>query len=279
MFADIQKKLNGESLCFISAFLTLFKILSLRSNLGIDLMFKWILAILGLMFYKFPGAILGFIIGSFIDNMYGSRKSRPIFSSGGSTVSPGDFELNLLSLASLVIKADGNVSQTELDYVRAYFVQAYGKERANATFRTFNEVIKNREISAQRIGLYLQQRTRYEVRLQIIHFLFSIAKADGHVSNAEVNMLHEISSYLNIMKRDFESIKAMFFKSVDNSYTILEIEKSATDAEVKKAFRTMAKKYHPDKLQHMDEAYRKGAEEKFRKVQEAYEHIQKERGT
>lgn len=242
-------------------------------------MFKWILAFLGYMFYRFPGAILGFIIGSFIDNMYGSRvKVNTTFSSRDSKVSPGDFELNLLSLASLVIKSDGKVSQTELDYVRAYFVQAYGKDKANATFRTFNDVIKNREISAQRIGLYLQQRTRYEVRLQIIHFLFSIAKADGHVSNAELNMLYEISGYLNLMKRDFESIKAMFFKSVDNSYTILEIEKSATDAEVKKAFRTMAKKYHPDKLQHMDEAYRKGAEEKFRKVQEAYEHIQKERG-
>ncbi len=242
-------------------------------------MFKWILAFLGYMFYRFPGAILGFIIGTFIDNMYSSRRrfTSP-FSQGESRVSPGDFELNLLSLASLVIKADGNVSQSELDYVRAYFVQAYGKERANATFRTFNEVIKKREISAQRIGLFLQQRTRYEVRLQIIHFLFSIAKADGHVSNAEMNMLYEISGYLNLMKRDFESIKAMFFKSVDNSYTILEIEKSATDAEVKKAFRTMAKKYHPDKLQHMDEVYRKGAEEKFRKVQEAYEHIQKERG-
>lgn len=248
-------------------------------NLRIDFMFKWILAILGYMFYRFPGAILGFIIGSFIDNMYGARKgSRPTFSGGGSQVSPGDFELNLLSLASLVIKSDGSVSQTELDYVRAYFVQAYGKERANATFRTFNDVIKNREISAERIGLYLQQRTRYEVRLQIIHFLFSIAKADGRVSNAELNMLYEISSYLNIMKRDFESIKAMFFKSVDNSYIILEIDKGASDVEVKKAFRTMAKKYHPDKLQHMDEAYRKGAEEKFRKVQEAYEHIQKERG-
>ena len=158
-------------------------------------------------------------------------------------------------------------------------MQAYGKERANATFRTFNDVIKNREISASRIGLYLQQRTRYEVRLQIVHFLFSIANADGHVSNAELNMLYEIAGYLNIVKRDFESIKAMFFKSADNAYKILEIEKSATDAEVKKAFREMAKKYHPDKLQHMDEAYRKGAEEKFRKVQEAYEHIQKERGT
>ena len=70
----------------------------------------------------------------------------------------------------------------------------------------------------------------------------------------------------------------MFFQTADNAYKILEIEKTATDAEVKKAFRTMAKKYHPDKLQHMDEAYRRGAEDKFRKVQEAYEHIPKERG-
>lgn len=242
-------------------------------------MFKWILALAGYMFFRFPGAILGFILGTLIDNWNRSSGGfKTVFSGEGESVSPGDFELNLLSLASLVIKADGKVSQTELDYVRAYFVQAYGKERANATFRTFNEVIKNREVSGQRIGLYLQQRTRYEVRLQILHFLFSIAKADGLVSQAELNALHEISGYLNLMKRDFESIKAMFFKSADNAYKILEIEKTATDAEVKKAFRSMAKKYHPDKLQHMDEAYRKGAQEKFTKVQEAYEHIQKERG-
>src|SRR5690606_29321475 len=158
----------------------------------------------GYMLYRFPGAVLGFIVGTLIDNMSGSsRRFQTVFSQQESRVSPGDFELNLLSLASLVIRSDGKVSQTELDYVRAYFVQAYGKERANATFRTFNEVIKNREISAQRIGLYLQQRTRYEVRLQILHFLFSIAKADGHVSNAELNALHEISSYLNLMTRDF----------------------------------------------------------------------------
>lgn len=236
-------------------------------------MFKWILAVVGFMFFRYPGAILGFIIGTLIDNW-----KRPSAGFQDQKVTPGDFELNLLSLASLVIKADGKVSQTELDYVRAYFVQAYGKERANATFRTFNEVIKSREISGQRIGLYLQKRTRYEVRLQILHFLFSIAKADGLVSEAELRELSEISSHLNLMRRDFESIKAMFFKSADNAYKILEIEKSATDAEVKKAFRTMAKKYHPDKLQHMDEAYRKGAQEKFTKVQEAYEHIQKERG-
>lgn len=245
----------------------------------LECMFKWILAVMGYMFFRYPGAILGFILGTVIDNWNRSSKGfNSVFTSQGQTVSPGDFELNLLSLASLVIKADGQVSQTELDYVRAYFVQAYGKERANATFRTFNEVIKNREISAQRIGLYLQQRTKYEVRLQILHFLFSIAQADGNVSDSELSQLQSIARFLALNNRDFESIKAMFFKSADNAYKILEIEKSATDAEVKKAFRTMAKKYHPDKLQHMDAAYQKGAQDKFTKVQEAYEQIQKERG-
>ena len=193
-------------------------------------------------------------------------------------MSPADFELNLLSLASLVIKADGTVNQSELDYVRQYFVQAYGKERANATFKVFNEVIKKREISAQRIGGLFRQRMRYESRLQVVHFLFSIANADGHVSASEVQEISKIAGYMGLQMRDFESIKAMFFKNPDSAYKILEVERSASVPEIKKAYREMVKKYHPDKLQHMDEVYRKGAEEKFRKVQEAYEQLQKERG-
>ncbi len=242
-------------------------------------MIKWFAAIIGYMYFRLPGAILGFIIGTIIDNWSRSHGGfRGIFGQGERQVSPGDFELNLLSLSALVIKADGKVSQTEMDYVRSYFVQAYGKERANAIFRTFNEVIKERELSAARISQYLAHKTQYPARLQITHFLFGIAKADGRVSEAEARIIQEIASYLRIKNKDFESIKAMFFKSVDNAYKILEIEKTASNEEVKKAFREMAKKYHPDKLGHMDEAYRKGAEEKFRKVQEAYEHIQKERG-
>ena len=195
-----------------------------------------------------------------------------------SSVSPADFELNLLSLCSVVIKADGKVSQSEMDYVQRYFVSTYGKEKANAIFRTFNEVIKKREISTQRICDYMNLRTRVEVRLQLIHFLFGIAQADGSVSPAEINKIQEIAGYLRIGIQDFESIKAMFIKSADNAYKILEIEKSASDDEVKKAYRTMAKKYHPDRVNNEDEAIKKGAEEKFKEVQIAYETIQKERG-
>ncbi len=244
-------------------------------------MFKWIGAIIGFSFRGFVGAVIGFVVGSLLDTLFGGnnaqRAQRRFKAEFQGNVSPGDFELNLLSLASIVIKADGKVKQSELDYVRQYFVKSYGKERANATFRTFNEVIKKREISAQRICEYIRPRLSYEVRLQVLHFLFAIANSDGHVSDAEKNTLLEIARYLQIYRKDFESIQAMFVKSADDAYTILEVDKNASNDEIKKAYRQMAKKYHPDKLQHMDEAYQKGAQEKFTKVQEAYERIQKER--
>ena len=240
-------------------------------------MIKWFAAFVGLMFYGFRGAIIGFIVGSLIDMLTRSGGGFRIFTQE-QQVTPGDFELHLLTLSAIVIKADGRVSQQEMDYVRNYFVQAYGKERANAVFRTFNEVVKSRELDEARIAQFLAVRTQYAARLQIVHFLFSIANADGRVSEAEARQIRSIAGHLRIGVKDYESLHAMFFRTTDNAYKILEIDKSATDAEVKKAYREMAKKYHPDKLQHMDEAYRKGAEEKFRRVQEAYEQIQKERG-
>ncbi|MFK5982055.1 MAG: TerB family tellurite resistance protein [Flavobacteriaceae bacterium] len=221
------------------------------------------------------------IIGYFLYRVFfsGSTKGsrQTVYTQQRQKVST-DFELNLLSLASIVIKSDGIVNQKELDFVRQYFVQAYGKERANNTFKIFNEEIKKKGLSAAEICNNLRSVMRYESRLQILHFLFSIAKADGFVSDVEVREINKISRFLGIDLRDFESIKAMFFSNPDSAYKILEIDRSATTAEIKTAYRTMVKKYHPDKLQHMDEVYRNGAEEKFRKVQESYEKIQQERG-
>ena len=242
-------------------------------------MIRWVAAIIGYSLFRFPGAILGFLVGSFFERANPKNSSaRTIFTQTKRGVSSAEFELNLLSLASIVIKADGIVNQKELDFVRKYFVQAYGKEHANAVFKVFNDEVKKKQLSAQKISSFLRSKIRYESRLQILHFLFSIANADGHVSEPEVKEINLIAGYLAINLRDFESIKAMFFNKPDRAYRILEVEKTASPAEIKKAYRTMVKKYHPDKLQNMDEVYRKGAEQKFRKVQEAYEQLQKEIG-
>ena len=184
----------------------------------------------------------------------------------------------MLMLSAIVIKADGKVSQRELDFVRQQFVTMYGKQRANNAFKLFNGIIKNQNISSRQICMQIQRNMDHASRLQLLHYLFGIARSDNHVHEAEVNTIRKMAGYMYINMSDFESIKAMFFNDIDNAYKILEIEKSATEEEVKKAFRKMAKKYHPDKVQHLGKEHIKGAEEKFGEVKDAYEQIQQERG-
>ena len=66
--------------------------------------------------------------------------------------------------------------------------------------------------------------------------------------------------------------------SLDDCYKILEVSPDATDEEVKKAYRVAAMKHHPDKVSHLGEDVRKKAEEKFAKVNEAYDKIKAARG-
>lgn len=257
---------------------------------------QWIGAGLGWTFGGPIGAIIGWVVGNaldsgastFFDEFDGQKKSnRPkrVHSkrstsrrSQEKTTQSGDFEISLLMLSAIVIKADGKTDQKELDYVRQQFVSMYGKQRANNAFKLFNGIMKKKGISTRQICMQIQRNMDHPSRLQLLHYLFGIAQADGHVSEDEVNSIRKMAGYMYINLSDFESIKAMFFSDTNNAYKILEIEKDATDDEVKKAFRTMAKKYHPDKVQHLGEEHVEGAEEKFRKVKQAYEQIQQERG-
>ncbi|HUH28331.1 TerB family tellurite resistance protein [Gelidibacter sp.] len=249
---------------------------------------KWIGAGLGWSFGGPIGAIIGLVLGSIIDSVSESgtpllgdwqtkQKNQPTYRRQAQPqTQPGDFEVSLLILASVVIKADGHQDQRELDFVRQQFVNMYGQERANKAFKLFKG-INQQQIPVRQVCMQIQQMMDHASRLQLLHFLFGIARADGMVTDSEVNQIHTISGYLGISSRDYESIKAMFYDSSDNAYKILEITKEATNDEIKTAYRKMAKKYHPDRVIHLGEAHQKGAVEKFRQVQEAYEKLQKER--
>ena len=233
---------------------------------------KWIGASIGWSFGGPIGAIIGMAVGSLLD---ASSKSGVGLNKSQTATRSGDFEVSLLVLASVVIKADGKQDQREMDFVRAQFVQMYGKERANQAFKLFKEISKQTNIPTRQVCLQIRQMMDHASRLQLLHFLFGIAKSDNHVDESEVKVIASIASYLGVSVKDFESIKAMFYKSSDMAYKILEIDSSATKPEIKAAYRKMAKKYHPDKVLHLGKEHQKGAEEKFRKVQEAYEQLQK----
>lgn len=246
---------------------------------------KWLGAGLGFTLGGPIGAAIGFAIGSFVDGFsekdlvleQGEYQQKTRTNRKSVNTQSGDFEMSLLVLASIVIKADGKIDQKELDFVRSQFLSMYGKERANNAFKLFKGIVK-KEISARQVCMQIREHMSHASRLQLLHFLFGIAKADGFVTEIEVEEIKKIAGYLYINDRDYTSIKAMFYNESDNAYKILEITKSATDDEVKKSYRKMVKKYHPDKLQDLGEEHLKGAQQKFQSVQEAYDRIKKERG-
>lgn len=240
---------------------------------------KWLGAGLGFTLGGPMGSVLGFAVGSFIDGF--SKEDLELarrYGTTSSNVQSGDFEISLLLLSSVVIKADGKINESELSYVRDHFKRMYGEERANNAFKLFKGFIKSNQVSTPQICAQIRQNLTHASRLQLVHFLFGIANADGAVHEVEVNAIKTIAGYLYVNPHDFESIKAMFYNSSDSAYRILEIEKTAANDEIKLAYRKMAKKYHPDKLQHLGDEHVKGAEEKFKQVSKAYEEIQKERG-
>jgi DnaJ like chaperone protein len=118
----------------------------------------------------------------------------------------------------------------------------------------------------------------YSVKLQMLHYLFGIASSDALYHPDEVAIIEDISRYMGISQSDYQSVKAMFVKNPGWAYDVLEITSSATNDEVKKAYRELAKKHHPDKVGHLGEDVRRAATEKFQKINAAYEEVKKQRG-
>ena len=237
---------------------------------------KWLGGGLGWALGGPIGAILGFAVGSAIDSVV-SVDGDVVISHPNHRNKPNDFSLGLLVLIAAVMKADGKVVKSELDYVKQFFLKQFGSNHTQELLITLRDILQ-KEIPVHEVCLQIKTYTLYPARLQLIHLLFGVAAVDGHVHHNELNVIQQIASYLGIKPNDFASIKAMFFKEVDGDYKILEIDKDVTDEEVKKAYRRMAVKYHPDKVSHLGNEFQHSAKEKFQKVQEAYENIKKQRG-
>jgi DnaJ like chaperone protein len=234
---------------------------------------KWLGGGLGFVMGGPIGGLLGFLVGSMVDN---TTVSASTYTSTPSRTTPGAFGVSLLVLIAAVMKADGKVVKSELDYVKQFFVRQFGRDSAAEASMMLKDLLK-KNIPLMDVCQQISSNMDYSSRLQLLQLLFNVSLADGSVHPSELEIINRISGYLGISSTDFMSIKNMFVPETDSSYKILEIERTASDDEVKKAYRRMAMKYHPDKVSHLGEDYRKSADEKFKKVNEAYEKIKKER--
>jgi DnaJ like chaperone protein len=235
---------------------------------------KWITGGLGWAFFGPIGGILGFVVGSMLDQGIQGQGGKQY--QAGQPTTQGGYIMSLLVLVAAVMKADGKVLKSELDYTKQFFIRSFGTEAAAEALRILRDLLKQ-NIPVTDVSIQIRNNMDMPSRLQLLHFLFGIAAADGYVDESEHKLIAHIAQQMGISEKDYQSIESMFVANTDAAYKILEIEPTATEDELKKAYRKMAIKYHPDKVNYLGEDVQNAANEKFQKVNEAWEIIKKQR--
>ena len=246
--------------------------------------FKWIAGLLGWVSLGPIGALLGFLAGIAVDKYLessvqetGAEEPRPRSRGYSATEQRNSFLVSLLLLSAAVIKADKKTRQAELDYVKDFVRRNFGDAAVPEAMNMLDQFIRQ-EVNIYSVGPQIARYMNYSQRLQLFHYLVQIALADQEFAKSEKSVLEAIGATIGLNQSDINSIISMFYKETNAAYSVLGIDPSATDDEVRTAYRRMAMKNHPDKVATLGPDVQKAAAEKFRQVQEAYEAIKKERG-
>lgn len=230
------------------------------------------------------GVVVGVMLASLFDvkNADTGQTTTASHNSSGRgysrTRGAGDFQMALLVLMAGVMKADGRVVKSELGSVKRVLLRNYGEDGALEALQVLKQLL-SQDIDVRQVALQCSVYMSYSLRLQMLHVLYDIAAVDGEVNRDEKEILVVISQAMGVTETDRISIAAMFVRQTnkDWAYEVLEISPDATDEDVKKAYRRMAMKYHPDKVNALGEDMKHSATEKFRKVKEAYDAIKQQR--
>ena len=258
--------------------------------------FKWLAGLLGWVTAGPIGGLLGYFAGAFVEKSIGTVLrvggngpfgSQDPYSGSPGYASPGrgytvdeqrnSFMVSLLVRSSAVIKADGRVHPAEVEYALSFVRRNFG-DGAVPQARQILEELNRKEVNIYSVGGQIADNMNYSQRLQLFHYLAQVANADGTFSREEKDVLEAIASAIRLTSSDASSVIAMFYKDSDSAYAVLELTPSASDDDVKRAYRRMAMKYHPDKVSTLGPDVQRAAAEKFRQVQEAYESIKRQRG-
>jgi DnaJ like chaperone protein len=234
-------------------------------------------------FGKWVGGAIGWALGGPIGGILGYQLGK-FFSSGvqigernqGGTRS-GDFAMSLVVLSAAVMNADGKVLKSELNFVKKFLKMNFGEVQADQLILLLKEALKQ-EVDVRGVADQIRMNMDHPKRMLLLQYLYGIANADGHLDKRELELIRLIAKHLGISLKDAASIEEPFHSGTLNPYKVLEITENTTDSEVKKAYRKLAIKFHPDKIGDLGEGPRKLAKERFLQVQGAYEQIKKSRG-
>lgn len=253
---------------------------------------KWIGGIVGWMTGGMFGAVAGVVLGHMFDkgldsvsdeSNSGERSFSDVYGNQGHR---NNFLFALLVLMAYIIRADGKVMHSEMEFVRNFLRNNFGEgavaQGEQILIKLFNEQKRqgtaNFRNTVRQCCQQIAMNMQYAERLQLLSFLSAISKADGRVTNDEVIAIKECAQWMQISMADTESMFNLGGDTLDDAYKVLGVSPNATDDEVRRAYRKLALQHHPDRVATLGEDIRRAAEQKLQKINEAKERIYKERG-
>ena len=185
--------------------------------------------------------------------------------------------------------ADGKITHSEMEFVRRFLRTNFGEDAVAEGEQILLNLFEQRkrmeatnpyafQNTIRECGAQIAANMSYEERLQLLSFLAQIARSDGNVCAAEIDALKEVAQSMQLSAKEVESMLNLSGNSLEEAYKVLEVEPTATDDEVRAAYRRLALKHHPDRVATLGEDIRKAAEEKFQSINNAKERIYKARG-
>jgi len=243
------------------------------------------MAIWGKILGAAAGLAMGGPLGALVGGIAGHAIDRIRDDSDGSDGEPGlakqtTFAIAVVVLSAKMAKADGTVTRDEVEAFKQIF-HVPPNEIKNVG-RLFDQARKDShgfEPYAKQVARIFQGNPA--VLEELLGGLFHIAKADGIAHPAEVEFLTRVSEIFGFDDATFERMKvAHLGADMDDPYVVLGVDRGASDAEVRSAWRTLMREHHPDTLiaQGMPEDFVEVATEKVATINAAYDQICKQRG-
>ena len=255
---------------------------------------KWIGGIMGFVAFGPLGALAGYALGALLEKSFDAQFEQ---TGGDEQLSGSDpnvgqrnsFLFSMLVMASYIIRADGKVMHSEMECVRSFLRSNFGEQAVTEGNQILLNLFEERKRMEQTdkmafrnmiydCGAQIAANMSYEQRLQLLNFLVMIAKSDGNVCDAEIQALREVAAAMQMSTDEIDSMLNLTGDSLEDAYKVLEVSPTATDQEVRAAYRKLVLKHHPDKVAALGEDIRKAAEVKMQQINAAKERIYAARG-
>lgn len=262
----------------------------------------WIALIIGAVIGGFLGRLPGAIVGGVLGFVVARLATMLLFKGALGTIRT-QFLDSTFAVMGALCKADGQVTRDEIEVAEQLFTKLkLGSEQKSRARDAFNRGKTDDFDLDSEVARFARvargQRALYQMFLQV---QIAAIAADGQVDANEHEMLARIARGLGLSEAEIEQLETMLGarggggssgdglgstagqtteQQLEQAYTVLGVESSASDGEVKKAYRREMSANHPDKLagKGMPENMREMAEQKTREISAAYERICQARG-